>query len=417
MSTQPEKKEETEKETEEETEKETEEETEKKTEDGHYNENLTGDDPHGWDVGWPSGKGGKRRRKSRKSRKMKGGHHLYKRLGVSKYTTKKTIKNAYNKLKKKNKLTNKVKYAYKILSKKKTRKQYNNKYAKHKKRISRKKRGRGKKFAKFAAATTAVTSRVGAVSDETLISPKAKNVIDKLKTASCGDLSTHDARLKYSGLHPDKAAGEEKKQATVDFREATKYYHNRKQRCKAYKLTNDDNATPSPQPNSHPSPQPKSYPSPQTSKKRWMNKKKSKRSKGKDSKKSRGKKKKKKKKRHSWHVLLDLSFIRDIVDQAYRLTWGHMAALRNSALAVLSSCALEAYKAFKVYDDKNGMVEGSMQFDYTDPNNWRNTGMREFKPQHAVLWCLSKSVGFNFLGGGYESINNKITEGMKMIPN
>ena len=73
--------------------------------------------------------------------KMKGGHHLYKRLGVSKNATKKTIKNAYNKLKKKNKLTNKVKYAYKILSKKKTRKQYNNKYAKHKK-LKRKKNKR-----------------------------------------------------------------------------------------------------------------------------------------------------------------------------------------------------------------------------------------------------------------------------------
>ena len=399
--------------------KETEEETEEETEDGHFNDDRLQPDYNKnlQDVGRPSSRGGKRRRKSRKSRKMKGGHHLYKRLGVSKYATKKTIKNAYNKLKKKNKLTNKVKYAYKILSKKKTRKQYNNKYTKHKKRISRKKRGRGKKFAKFAAATTAVTSRVGAVSDETLVSPKAKNVIDMLKTASCSDLSSHDARLKYSGLHPDKAEGEEKKQATVDFREATKYYHDRKKRCKAYKSTNDGNAAPSPQPNSHPSPQPKSHPSPQTSKKRWRDKKKSKRSKGKDSKKSRGKKKKKKKKMHSWHVLLNLSFIREIVDQAYRLTWGQMAALHNSALAVLSSCALEAYKAFKVYEDKNGMVEGSMQFDYTDPNNWRNTGMREFKPQHAVLWCLSKSVGFNFLGGGYESINNKITEGMKMLPN
>tara|TARA_B110000008_G_C16867280_1_gene523268 strand:+ start:137 stop:691 length:555 start_codon:yes stop_codon:yes gene_type:complete len=70
-----------------------------------------------------------------------GGHHLYKRLGVTKYATKKTMKNAYNKLKKKNKLTNKVKYAYKILSKKKTRKQYNNKYTKHKK-LKRKKNKR-----------------------------------------------------------------------------------------------------------------------------------------------------------------------------------------------------------------------------------------------------------------------------------
>ena len=81
--------------------------------------------------------GGKRKR----TRKMKGGHHLYKRLGVSKYATKKTIKNAYNKLKKRNKLTSKVKRAYKILSKNKTRKQYNNKYKKHKK-LKRRKRKR-----------------------------------------------------------------------------------------------------------------------------------------------------------------------------------------------------------------------------------------------------------------------------------
>tara|TARA_B110000971_G_C19882700_1_gene441455 strand:+ start:242 stop:952 length:711 start_codon:yes stop_codon:yes gene_type:complete len=73
--------------------------------------------------------------------KMNGGHHLYKRLGVSKYATKKTIKNAYNKLKKGNKLTSKVKRAYKILSKNKTRKQYNNKYKKHKK-LKRRKRKR-----------------------------------------------------------------------------------------------------------------------------------------------------------------------------------------------------------------------------------------------------------------------------------
>ena len=83
----------------------------------------------------------RRRRIISKTRKMKGGHHLYKRLGVSKYATKKTIKNAYNKLKKRNKLTSKVKRAYKILSKNKTRKQYNNKYKKHKK-LKRKKRKR-----------------------------------------------------------------------------------------------------------------------------------------------------------------------------------------------------------------------------------------------------------------------------------
>jgi len=77
------------------------------------------------------------------TRKMKGGHHLYKRLGVSKYASQKQIKKAYNKLKKKKKLTKKVKHAYKILSKKKTRKQYNNRYRKvmKHKRHTRKKRG------------------------------------------------------------------------------------------------------------------------------------------------------------------------------------------------------------------------------------------------------------------------------------
>ena len=83
--------------------------------------------------------GGKRRRKTRK---MKGGHHLYKRLGVSKYASQKQIKKAYNKIKKKKKLTKKVKYAYKILSKKKSRKKYNAKYKKMKK-SKRKRRTRG----------------------------------------------------------------------------------------------------------------------------------------------------------------------------------------------------------------------------------------------------------------------------------
>ena len=72
---------------------------------------------------------------------MKGGHHLYKRLGVSKYASQKQIKKAYNKLKKKKKLTKKVKYAYKILSKKKSRKKYNAKYKKHKKSKRKKKGG------------------------------------------------------------------------------------------------------------------------------------------------------------------------------------------------------------------------------------------------------------------------------------
>ena len=69
-------------------------------------------------------KGGKRR----KSARQKGGHHLYKRLGVSKYASKKQIRKAYNTLKKKRKATKNVKEAYKILSNKKTRKEYNNKY-------------------------------------------------------------------------------------------------------------------------------------------------------------------------------------------------------------------------------------------------------------------------------------------------
>ena len=46
---------------------------------------------------------------------LRGGHHLYKRLGVKKYATKKQIKKAYQKLKRKKKLTKKVKKAYKIL--------------------------------------------------------------------------------------------------------------------------------------------------------------------------------------------------------------------------------------------------------------------------------------------------------------
>ena len=86
-----------------------------------------------------SREGGRRK----KTRKMKGGHHLYKRLGVSKYASQKQIKKAYNKLKKKKKLTKKVKHAYKILSKKKTRKQYNMKYKKMKK-VKRTKRRRNK---------------------------------------------------------------------------------------------------------------------------------------------------------------------------------------------------------------------------------------------------------------------------------
>ena len=60
----------------------------------------------------------------KKTKRKKGGHHLYKILGVSKYSTQKQIKNRYKKLKKKRKLTKKIKYAYKILSNKKTRRKY-----------------------------------------------------------------------------------------------------------------------------------------------------------------------------------------------------------------------------------------------------------------------------------------------------
>lgn len=74
------------------------------------------------------------RKKRRKSTRQKGGHHLYKRLGVSKYASKKQIRKAYNTLKKKRKATKNVKEAYKILSNKKTRKEYNNKYRKVMKR-------------------------------------------------------------------------------------------------------------------------------------------------------------------------------------------------------------------------------------------------------------------------------------------
>jgi len=69
----------------------------------------------------------------RKTKKKKGGHHLYKTLGLSKYSTQKQIKSRYKKLKKNKKITKKIKHAYKILSNKKTRKMYNNKYNKYKK--------------------------------------------------------------------------------------------------------------------------------------------------------------------------------------------------------------------------------------------------------------------------------------------
>ena len=75
-------------------------------------------------------KGGKRRKK-------RGGHHLFKRLGVSRKATKRQIKKAYEKRKKKGKLSKRVKYAYRILSNSKSRKKYLDSYKKTKKRRRR----------------------------------------------------------------------------------------------------------------------------------------------------------------------------------------------------------------------------------------------------------------------------------------
>ena len=72
-------------------------------------------------------------------RKQQGGHHLYKRLGVSKYASQKLIRKAFKTLKKKRKANKKVKEAFKILSNKKTRKQYNNRYRKAVKRGGKRK--------------------------------------------------------------------------------------------------------------------------------------------------------------------------------------------------------------------------------------------------------------------------------------
>lgn len=71
---------------------------------------------------------------------MKGGHHLYKRLGVSRNATTGEIKKAYKKIKKnKNKIPKRIKEAYRILSNRKTRKKYLDSY-KHKKTKKRRKR-------------------------------------------------------------------------------------------------------------------------------------------------------------------------------------------------------------------------------------------------------------------------------------
>ena len=82
--------------------------------------------------------GGGRKTRKRK-RKQRGGHHLYKRLGVSKYASQKQIRKAFKTLKKKRKATKKVREAYKILSNKKSRKQYNNRYRKAVKRGGKRK--------------------------------------------------------------------------------------------------------------------------------------------------------------------------------------------------------------------------------------------------------------------------------------
>ena len=73
-------------------------------------------------------------------RARRGGHHLYKRLGVSKYASRKQIKNKYKKLKKSKKLTRKIREAYKVLSNKKSRKEYNNRYRKMKRKKKTRKR-------------------------------------------------------------------------------------------------------------------------------------------------------------------------------------------------------------------------------------------------------------------------------------
>ena len=71
---------------------------------------------------------------------MKGGHHLYKRLGVSRNATTGEIKKAYKKIKKnKKKIPKRIKEAYRILSNRKTRKKYLDSY-KHKKTKKRKRR-------------------------------------------------------------------------------------------------------------------------------------------------------------------------------------------------------------------------------------------------------------------------------------
>ena len=73
---------------------------------------------------------------------MRGGHHLYKRLGVRRNARTSEIKKAYEKIKKKKKkVPKRVKEAYRILSNAKTRKKYLDSYKHpHKKTKRRRKR-------------------------------------------------------------------------------------------------------------------------------------------------------------------------------------------------------------------------------------------------------------------------------------
>jgi len=78
-----------------------------------------------------------------KRTKLHGGFHLYKRIGLTGKATKRQIKKAYEKIKKKKgKIPKRVKEAYRILSNPKTRKRYNNSY--HRKK-TKKHRGRNQR--------------------------------------------------------------------------------------------------------------------------------------------------------------------------------------------------------------------------------------------------------------------------------
>ena len=78
-------------------------------------------------------------------KKKRGGHHLFKRLGVSRKATKRQIKKAYEKRKKKGKLSKRIKYAYRILSNPKSRKKYLDSYKKTKKHRRKNQRGCSRK--------------------------------------------------------------------------------------------------------------------------------------------------------------------------------------------------------------------------------------------------------------------------------